>query len=84
MVLAEVPIQRLFGGNGTPNGSGDQAPGLIGAALGQHAEGDASGNEFSQSLGPGNNLATGGENAGDGYEVTFFDAGITQSQLKGA
>ena len=84
VVLAEIPVQRFFRRDAATDGGGDQTPGLVAAALGQHAEGDAPGDELAKSLGAGDNLTAGGQDAGDGDQVTLFDAGIAQGQLEGA
>ena len=82
-MLAQVTVDIPVGGNGTTDGGGDQAPGLIGAASGQDAEGDAPRDQFFQPLSAGDDLASGGQNAGNMDQVSLFNSCIAQSQLEG-
>jgi hypothetical protein len=70
-------------GDRQSDGGSQQPFRFVGADLGQYAERDLPGQEFTDPLFKGDYFAIGGEDGGDINQIAFFYSGIAQGQFEG-
>ena len=82
VVLGDVPVGLLVGGNGQSYTRASQSVRLVGPGLGDDAMGDAAGNEHRKPHAARDDFASGGIDATDPYEIEWSDARGAQGFLE--